>query len=129
MPKATQLAVPLTNKPGALAKLCSVLGNANVNITGIFAPDTKGRSKVRVMVDELDKARAALKQAKIRFSEEEVLIIELDNRPGAFGKLAAKLAQSKIDIKYSYVMTSPYAYARVVAAVPDVTKALSALGA
>jgi hypothetical protein len=44
------------------------------------------------------------------------------------GALAAKLARSKINIKYAYATTSPCAYARVVAAVPDVAKALRALG-
>lgn len=128
MPKVTQLVVPITNKPGTLAHLCSVVGKAGVNITGIFAPETKGRGRVRIMVDDLDKARATLKEAKIRFSEEEAIIIELDNRPGAFGELAAKLARSKVNIRYAYATTSPYAFARVVAAVPDVTRALRALG-
>lgn len=128
MSKATQLVVPLANKPGTLANLSSVLGRANVNITGILAPEAKGKGKVRLMVDDLDAAKAALKEAKIRFSEEEVLVIELDNRPGAFGRLAAKLAQSGINIRYAYATTSPYAYARVVASVPDVAKALRVLG-
>lgn len=128
--KATQIVVPLANRPGALADVCSALGQVGVNIIAIYAPEAKGRGKVRVMVvaDDLDGARAALKRRKIRFSEEEVLDIEMDNRPGAFGELAGKLARAKINIRYAYATTSAFARAKVVMAVPDVDKALAILG-
>ena len=119
----------MANKPGTLAKLCSVLGRDGVNIIAIFAPEAKGRGRVRVLVtvDDLDGARAALKGAKFRFSEEEVLDIELDNRPGAFGDLAGKLARAQINIRYAYATTSAFARARVIMAVPDVNRALAVL--
>jgi hypothetical protein len=119
----------MANKPGTLAELCSALGKAGVNIIAVFAPEAKGKGNVRVMVtvDDLDGARAALKGAKLRFSEEEVLDIELDNRPGAFGELAGKLALAKINIRYAYATTSAFARARVIMAVPDVNKAMAVL--
>ncbi|MDE1852482.1 MAG: hypothetical protein KGI38_01910 [Thaumarchaeota archaeon] len=128
MPKATQLVVPLPNRPGKLAYLCSTLGAARVNITAILAPEGKERGKVSLMVDDLDGARSALKGAKIRFSEQEVLEVDVDNRPGAFGEMAGKLSRSKINIDYVYVTTSPFGRARVVMGVSDVAKALRALG-
>lgn len=129
MPKATQLTVPLANKPGSLAKLCSSLGGAGVNITAVLAPESGPRGKVRVLVDNPDKAKEALKAAKIRFSDEEVIAIELDNRPGAVGEVAEKLAQSKINIKYAYATTSAgSAKATAIFAVPNVDKALGVLG-
>jgi len=128
VPKATHLVVPLANKPGTLAKVCSVLGEGGVNITAILAPEAKGKGNVRVMVDDTARARGALKEAKVRFSEEEVLVAELDNRPGAFGELAGKLARAKINIKYAYATTSPFARAKVVMAVSNASKALEILG-
>jgi hypothetical protein len=129
MKKATQLVVSLPNKPGALAQLCSTLGKAGVNITAIVAPESKRRGRVRVLVDDPQKGKAALKEAKIRFSEEEVIAMELDNKPGAVGEAAGKLAQSKINIKYIYATVSEgSAKTTVILAVPNVTKALGALG-
>ena len=128
MPKATQLVVPLENMPGELARLCSTLGEARVNITAILAPEGKKRGKVSLMVEDMAAAREALKGAKVRFSEEEVLEVDVDNGPGAFGEVAGKLAKSKINIDYVYVTTSPYGRARVVMGVHDVAKALRALG-
>lgn len=117
----------MANKPGAMEKLCSALGKDGINIIAILAPEAKGRGKVRVMVDDLDEARAALKGAALRFSEEDVLDIELDNRPGAFGELAGKLARAKINIVFAYATTSAFARARVIMAVADAKKALAVL--
>jgi hypothetical protein len=118
----------MANKPGSLANLCSVLGHAQVNIIGVSAPEAKGKGEVRVMVVDVPAAKAALKEAKIRFSEEEVLDVELDNRPGAFGELLGKLARAKINVRHAYATTAPFARARVVIGVPDSAKALAVLG-
>jgi hypothetical protein len=127
--KVTQIAVTLQNKPGALAKLCSTLREAGVNISAVDGAVIAGKGKVRLLVDNPDKAKDALKAAKVRFSEEEAIAIELDNRPGALGEVAEKLAQAKINIKYAYATTSEgSAKTTVIIAVPDVAKALGVIG-
>lgn len=103
--------------------------DAGVNISAVVAPEIRGRGKVRLLVDSPDKAKDALKAAKIRFSEEEAISIELDNRPGTLGEIAEKLAQAKINIKYAYATTSEGSTrATVILAVPNVTKALGVIG-
>jgi hypothetical protein len=129
MPRVTQIAVALQNKPGTLAKLCSTLRDAGVNISAVDASGIAGRGRVRLLVDSPDKAKDALKAAKIRFSEEEAIAIELENRPGALGEVAEKLAQAKINIKYAYATTSEGSTrTTVILAVPDVAKALGVIG-
>jgi hypothetical protein len=129
MPRITQITVTLQNKPGTLAQLCSTLRDAGVNISAVVASEIRGRGKVRLLVDSPDKAKDALKAAKIRFSEEEAIAIELDNRRGALGEVAEKLAQAKINIKYAYATTSEGSTkATVILAVPDVAKALGVIG-
>lgn len=126
--RAVQLVVPLVDKPGTLARLCSVLGKAQVNIIAINASGAGGEGKARIMVVDLKGAKTALREAKIRFSEEDALDVELDNRPGAFAELAGKLARAKINIRYAYATTAPFARARVVITVADINKALAVLG-
>jgi hypothetical protein len=129
MPRITQITVTLQNRPGTLAQLCSTLRDAGVNISAVVASEIRGKGKVRLLVDSPDKAKDALKAAKIRFSEEEAIAIELDNRPGALGEVAEKLAQAKINIKYAYATTSEGSTkATVILAVPDVAKALGVIG-
>jgi hypothetical protein len=66
MPRVTQIAVTLQNKPGTLAQLCSTLKDGGVNISAVDAAGIAGRGKVRVLVDNPDKAKDALKAAKTR---------------------------------------------------------------
>lgn len=129
MPKVTEIVVTAQNKPGALAGLCSILAKAGVNITALSASEIRDRGKVRLVVDNLGKAKDVLKAAKVRFAEEEVFAIELDNRPGMLGEVVERLAQAKINIKYAYATTSNESVkATVILAVPNVAKGLMALG-
>ena len=129
MPKVTQLAVTLANKAGALAQLCSTLGKAGVNVSAFVAPEVAGRGRVRLLVNNPDKAKEALNAAKLRFSEGEVVVMELENKPNALGEVAEKLAQAKISIKYACAtVTEGSAKGTVLLSVRDVARALTVLG-
>jgi len=129
MPRVSLVTVTLQNKPGTLAQVSSTLGKAGVNISALLAPEIRGKGKVRLLVDNLDKAKDALKAAKIRFGEDEAIAVDLDNKPGALGEVAEKLAQAKINIRYAYATAAEgSAKATVVLAVPDLAKALGVLG-
>lgn len=126
--KVTQITILLDNKPRALAKFCSILGRAEVNILSLFAPEVRGKGKVRVWVDRPDEAKDALRSAKIRFSEEEVVVMELENRAGSFGEVAERLGRASINIKYAYSATGEGSVkAIVIMAVSNVTKTLRVL--
>jgi hypothetical protein len=129
MPTITQIAITLENKPGALHRVSAALAQANVNITAVFVPEVKEKGKVRVVVDDLGRARDALRAARIRFSEEEALIISAEHRPGALAEITEKLAQAKVNIKYAYATTIPgQPHATVILAVSNLEKALAAIG-
>ena len=127
--KAIQFVVPLSNRPGTMSKLCSALGKKGINIIAILVPEAEEGQIARVFIktDDLAKARNLLKRARIRFSEEDVLDMEMDNRPGVFGELVGKLARAKINIRHSYATTSPFARARVIVGVSNANKALVVL--
>lgn len=126
--KVTQISMLLGSKPGTLAKVCSTLGNAGVNILALFAPEVSGRGKMRMWVDRPDEAKKALRLAGIRFSTEKVVAMELDNTAGAFSEVAEKLGRAKINIKYAYAATAEGSVkSTVIMAVPDVTKTLRTL--
>ena len=68
------------------------------------------------------------RRASIKFSEEEVLDIEMDNKPGAFAEFAGRLARAGINIRYAYATTTSFGRARVIVSVRYVSRALTALG-
>ncbi|HEX7766140.1 MAG TPA: ACT domain-containing protein [Nitrospira sp.] len=106
MPTTTQLVISGQSKPGVLAQVAAVLGEAGVNITAFSAPVGTGTGKLRLLVADLDGARAALKAAKIKFKEETALLLSLKNQPGALMDVADLLTQNRINIKCGYCTPS-----------------------
>lgn len=131
MPRATQLVINTESKAGALARVASVLGTSGVNIKGFLAPEVgsgKTRGNLRVLVDDLARARSTLTENKIRFREEDALILSLENRPGALRDVAQILTGAKINIKCSYCTPSREGKrAIVVLTVSNTQKALDVL--
>jgi hypothetical protein len=128
MPRATQLSVPMENKPGQLARIGSALARAKVNIEAISVVDSAEVGVVRLVTSSSAKAAAALKRAGMAAVQQPVLVVKLPNEPGALAKAAAKLAAAKINIAYAYgSAAAPGAMSTIVMAVSDLAKAARAL--
>ena len=82
MEPATQLAVFLSNKPGALARVCDALAKADINIHALATSDTVDHSVVRMVVSDPTRALMLLGEAGVLALENDVLMIESDNHPG-----------------------------------------------
>ena len=128
MPKVGQLTLSLASKPGVLAQLTGALARAGVNIQAICAPEVTGKGRVRVVVDDSERARSALKAAKLRAGEEEAIAVTLENRPGALAQVAERLAQGKVNIKCAYATTHGAGPATAILTVSNTAKALALLG-
>ena len=124
MPIATQFSVMLENKPGALAEICSELAAKAVNIQGIMTSDVRGWGAVRLVVNHPAAARKVFDANGLRFTEENVWVLRLSDRPGALGRVTRKLAEHKINIEYAYgSIEKGSPKAMVVMAVSDLKRA------
>ena len=103
---ATQLAVFLANRPGALARVCEALGNAGVNIHALATSDTVDHTVVRMVVSDPTKALMLLGEAGVLALETEVLTIQTASQPGVLGKIAERLAEAEVNIEYVYLAGS-----------------------
>jgi hypothetical protein len=97
-----QLRVTLANKPGALAELCSELAKKAVNISAIEASEAKPMGSVRLLVNQLETAKGVCDAIGVKYVEERVLAVNINDRPGALGKVTRKLAEKGINIEYLY---------------------------
>jgi hypothetical protein len=113
--KAFQLALAVDNETGTLARLCRSLADGGVNLLALSAPEEHARGAVRLLVANREIAARALSKAGYRFDVEEVIFVELKNRPGALAKAVEKLARANIDVRYLYA--TAYTKARKTAAV------------
>src|SRR6266511_4201907 len=102
-----QLAIFLENRPGTLARVCDALAEAKINIYAISTSDTVDHSVIRMVVSDTRKALLLFEEHGTLVVENDVLMIEGDNKPGSLAKLAHKLANAKINIEYAYCATAP----------------------
>jgi hypothetical protein len=83
---ATQLALFLSNRPGALAKVCEELAKAEINIHALSISDTVDHSIVRMVVSDTTKALMLLGEGGMIALEAEVLMTS-DNNPARSQRL------------------------------------------
>ncbi|MGA8482486.1 MAG: ACT domain-containing protein [Chthoniobacterales bacterium] len=108
MELVTQLALFLENKPGTLAAVCDALAEAKINIFALTISDTVDHAVVRMVVSDTDKALSIFEAHGTLVVENEVLMIEHDNRPGTLSEIAKKLASKKVNIEYAYLAGGPH---------------------
>src|SRR5207245_8677790 len=102
MPKAKQFSVSHENRPGMLAEIAKTLGDQKVNILSCFTTTSGTEGTTHLLVDNVNKAKKALTDAQLSYTEADVLHIELQNKPGALGRFATKLADTNININVGY---------------------------
>ena len=102
-----QLALFLENRPGTLGAVCDELAKAKINIYALTISDTVDHSVVRMVVSDTNKALMILGERGVLVVENDVLMIENSNKPGSLARIAHKLSDSKINIEYAYLATSP----------------------
>ena len=104
-----QLAIFLDNRPGMLARVCDALSEAQINIYAISTSDTVDHSVIRLVVSNTRKALEVFEAHGTLVVEDDVLLLEGDNKSGSLARIAHKLADAKVNIEYCYCATSPSA--------------------
>ena len=122
--KTTEFTVILEDKPGTLARLGIVLGDAKVNIEAIHGTSRENTSIVQFVPNDQDKAARALNGAGIAHSTREVLIVRALDEPGTLGDVALVMFHAVINIDSVYMTTSGH----VVLGVDDLDGATQVAG-
>jgi hypothetical protein len=101
------LTVILKDRPGELARLGQATGEAGVNIQGMCAFTGEGTGVIHILVDDAQAgaARRALEDAGMGVADErEVLVVDIEDRPGTLGELARSLAEASVNIELAYTI-------------------------
>jgi hypothetical protein len=85
-----------------LAEIAKALGDEKVNILSCLTTTSGTEGTTHLLVDNVNKAKKALADARLSYTEADVLHVELPNKPGALGKFAMKLADNNINITLGY---------------------------
>jgi hypothetical protein len=95
--------IQLTNHPGDLARVAQALGRRGVNIKALAAVSVGGVAIAHVLPDDIVVARSAFEAANIRFTENEVHIVLLENTAGMVANVTGRLGDAGINLEALYV--------------------------
>ncbi|MDO4848565.1 MAG: amino acid-binding protein [Coriobacteriia bacterium] len=97
-----QLTVCLPDGPGKLAQMCHVLGENGVQIHALMVAETVDFGIIRVICDKPRTTAALLREKGYNAMCARVVAAEVENVPGALGRLLDRLASSDLNVEYAY---------------------------
>jgi hypothetical protein len=100
--KVEQISIFIENKSGRLAEITRILGDAGINIRALSLADTSDFGILRLIVDNVETAKAVLKEKGFTVSKTEVVAIEVPDRPGGLSSLLQTLDSNQINVEYMY---------------------------
>jgi hypothetical protein len=121
---ATEFTIMLEDRPGALARVCTLLGDGQINIEAIQGTCQDGMACVQFVVDEPGAAAGVLAAAGILYRRREVLIVRVLDQPGMLGDVALVMSRAGINIESVYVTTCGH----IVLGVDDLDGAIQVAG-
>jgi len=97
-----QYTLYLENKPGALARATRILSLAKVNIEGLSVSESTDVGLVQVIVSNPTATKKILDKSDIPYTVQTVVVLPLENRPGALTEIALKLSKAGVNLNYLY---------------------------
>lgn len=100
----TDLSVAMDDRPGAIAELCLALQRAGVVVAGICGDITNGADIDHFLVDDAETARRVIARhgCEVR-AQRDVLVVDLQDRPDAFGEVTLAVAEAGVNLDLIYL--------------------------
>ena len=132
--RAKEIRAGVDNEVGALARMMSFLVNHGINVetvAGYSDPDGRRQgSIIFITADNRKSIDKLIDNGYTDIEEHDVIVAELENRPGSLKNLSEILASNKININYFYCTTcSSGCSAKVVFSTSDNDEAFRLLNA
>src|SRR3982750_2203542 len=121
---AVDLVIDIDNTPGALAEVAAAISDAGINIAAATCIGPGERAELHILVPHAGAAKHLLGISHLAVSRErEVVVVEVEDRPGVLADLTRKIARAGIDLDLVYIATQN----RVVFGSPDLGALRAAL--
>ena len=92
------IAVFAENKPGQTARVTKLIAEAGVNLRWFTIANSGSFGVMKFLVDQRDRAIAALKEHGLMVSPLEVLAVEVPDKPGSLQAVADLLGSNNINL-------------------------------
>ncbi|MGE5237215.1 MAG: ACT domain-containing protein [Chloroflexota bacterium] len=104
--RVKQLTFMMPDRPGLLADVSAAIAAAKVNIASICAYAMEDTATFMLVTDGNAKAKKVIAKMGADVTEQDVVVVEMPNRPGELEKVAEKVAQGNVNIHYLYGTSS-----------------------
>jgi hypothetical protein len=122
---SVDLVIDIENSPGALAEVAAAISDAGVNIAAATCIGEGSRAELHILVPHAGAARHLLAISHVGVTRErEVVVIDVEDRPGVLADLTRKIARAGVNLDLVYVATRN----RVVFGAEDIDALKAALG-
>jgi hypothetical protein len=103
---AVDLVIDIENTPGALAQVAAAISDAGVNIAAATCIGAGERAELHILVPHGGAVRHLLAISHVAVTRErEVVVVDVEDRPGVLADLTRKIARAGVDLDLVYVAT------------------------
>jgi hypothetical protein len=103
---AVDLVIDIENTPGALARVAAAISDAGVNIAAATCVGPAERAEIHILVPHAEAAKHSLAISHVAVTRErEVVVVDVEDRPGALADLTRRIARAGVNLDLVYVAT------------------------
>ena len=103
---AVDLVIDIENTPGALARGATAISDAGVNIAAATCVGPGERAELHILVPHAEAVKHALAISHVAVTRErQVVVVDVEDRPGVLADLARKIAGAGVNLDLVYVAT------------------------
>ena len=103
---AIDLVIDIENTPGALAQVAAAISDAGVNIAAATCVGPGERAELHILVPHAEAVKHALAISHVAVTRErEVVVVDVEDRPGVLADLARRIAKAGVNLDLVYVAT------------------------
>ncbi len=117
----------VADRPGELARVTEALSTAAVNIRAIASESKREASFLRIVTGDVATTEKALQNAGLKYELNEILSLELLDRPGELAKVSRRLARGGINVHSIYILGSKNGRTEIALVVDDLERAKATL--
>ena len=104
--RVEQIAVFLENKSGRLAEITARLAEENINIRALSVADTADFGILRLIVDNVEKAKSTLKANGFTVGITNVIAVEVVDKTGGLAGVLKTIEEEKLNVEYMYAFVN-----------------------
>jgi hypothetical protein len=101
-----EISLTLPNRPGTLAIVARTLAQDRINLAAISVDSTGTRGRVRLIVNDPERAVRLLSAAGYRAETREMIAVHLEDRAGSFLRVLEALAKGKVNLQSVVILVA-----------------------